>query len=156
MAPLLLTFEAPPPCAPTQASEPPWPRILVLDDDDDIREIYVEALIQSGYQVDSAADGQAGWAALQARKYDLLITDHEMPGLTGLELVKKVHNSGMPLAIIMASGEMSPEELRLHPTFHVSAALAKPFSPTELIATVRQVLRECTQVGRPANCVPGA
>ena len=50
----------------------PSPCILVLDDDPDIREIYVEALEQGGYQVDAAADGQAGWEALQASGFPLV------------------------------------------------------------------------------------
>jgi len=115
-------------------------RILVLDDDAEIREIYVEFLVRSGYQVDAAADGQAGWEALQVREYDLLITDHEMPELTGLELVKKVCSSGMTPAIIIASGSMSLRELRQHLPTPTAVALAKPFSPDELLKTVQQVL----------------
>jgi DNA-binding response OmpR family regulator len=118
----------------------PAHRILLLDDDDDLREIYVEALFQEGYLVDAAADGQAGWEALQARKYDLLITDHEMPRLSGLELVKKVCSSRMPLAVIIASGSLSPGELKRHPSIQIAAALPKPFSPEDLLKTVQQVL----------------
>ena len=117
-------------------------RILVLDDDDDIREIYAVVLGQNGYQVEAAGDGQTGWEALQARRYDLLITDHEMPGLTGLELVKKVWDSGMTLAIIFASGSLSHWELQQRSSVQIAAALPKPFSPGELVRTVQRVLSE--------------
>lgn len=159
MPTLLLNFPGAAPTAPTAPPRRPATRsyrILVLDDDEDIREIYVEALIQSGYQVDSAADGQAGWEALQIRKYDLLITDHEMPRLTGLELVKKVRTSGMPLAIIMASGQMSSEELKHHPSLEVAAALPKPFSPAELVKVVQHVMCANDVVGLSPNCPPGS
>ncbi len=117
-------------------------RILVLDDDDDIREIYKVVLGQNGYQVETAADGQTGWAMLQARRYDLLITDHEMPELTGLELVKKVWDAGMTLAIIFASGSLSHWELQQRSSVQIAAALPKPFSPGELVQTVQRVLSE--------------
>lgn len=127
-------------------------RILVLDDDDDIREIYKVVLGQHGYHVEAAADGQTGWEALQARRYDLLITDHEMTGLTGLELVKKVWDSGMTLAIIFASGSLSHWELQQRSSVQIAAALPKPFSPDELVSTVRRVLDEKDMAGLSRNC----
>lgn len=117
-------------------------RILVLDDNEDIREIYVGMLAQNGYEVDAAADGQAGWEALLARRYDLLITDHEMPRLNGLDLVNKICASGMMLPIIFASGSLAPWEVQMHASIHIAAALPKPFSPDELVSTVRRVLGE--------------
>ena len=121
---------------------PPRPRLLVLDDDEDIREIYVQVLAQNGYEVDAAADGEAGWEALQVRHYDLLVTDHIMPNMTGLELVKKVGASGLSLAIVFASGSLSPVELQRQSPIPIAAALPKPFSPEELVKTVQRVLRE--------------
>jgi two-component system OmpR family response regulator len=134
----------------------PSPRILVLDDDEDIREICVEALAHNGYQVDAAADGEAGWEALQARQYDLLITDNEMPRLSGLDLVKKVFASGMSIEVIFASGSLSPRELQLSSPLPIAAALPKPFSPKELVQAVQRVL--CgNEVGSLANnCPPSA
>jgi two-component system, chemotaxis family, sensor histidine kinase and response regulator WspE len=64
------------------------PRILVVDDDISIRELSAAVLMPSGYQVDTAEDGAAGWEALHGNNYDLLITDHNMPRVSGVELVK--------------------------------------------------------------------
>jgi DNA-binding response OmpR family regulator len=156
MATQLLTFNGTPsPVPPPHPTKPPH-HILVLDDDEDIREICVEALSQHGYQVDTAADGEAGWEALQARPYDLLITDHNMPKLSGLDLVKKVRAAGMPLAVIVASGSLSPEELGRHPSIQISAALPKPFSPAELVQAVQHVLCGQDVLGLPANSPPGS
>lgn len=152
----LLTFNSTAPAAPPQRPAKPAHRILLLDDDDDIREICVETLVHKGYHVDAAADGEAGWKALQARKYDLLITDHEMPKLSGLELVKKVCSSRMPLAVIIASGSLSPGELKRHPAIQIAAALPKPFSPDELLKTVQHVLCGNDVVGLPPHCLPGS
>ena len=59
-------------------------RILVVDDDDDIRRFNAEALTGSGYHVEAAVDGAAGWEALNADRYDLLITDNSMPNISGI------------------------------------------------------------------------
>ena len=156
MATLLLTFNGAAPPAPPQHSAHPSRRILLVDDDEDIREIYAETLVLSGYQVEAAADGEAGWEALQVRKYDLLITDHEMPRLSGLELVKKVCRAGIPVPVIIASGSLSPGELQRHPLIRFAAALPKPFSPAELLKTVRRVLCGSEVVGVLANCLIGS
>jgi len=126
------------------------PRILVLDDDADLREIYVETLVLRGYQVEAAADGQAGWEALQAREFDLLITDYEMPGLSGLEVARKVCSSGMSLAIIVASGSLPIGALKQHLPIPTAVALAKPFSPDELLQTVQRVLCGNDEAGAQA------
>ena len=58
-------------------------QILLVDDDELIRQMMSRTLLASGYRVDTAEDGAAGWAALQRGNYDLLITDHNMPNLEG-------------------------------------------------------------------------
>ena len=68
-------------------------RILVVDDDPLIRRLNSEVLVYSGYQVDAADDGASAWNALLVNDYDLLITDNDMPKVTGVDLLKKVHAS---------------------------------------------------------------
>src|ERR1041385_5324755 len=87
------------------------PRILLVDDDVDIRQTNTELLMRFGYQVDSAEDGAAGWAALRVSHYDLVITDNNMPKVSGLEMVDKLRAAHMPLPVILASGGTSDEEL---------------------------------------------
>jgi DNA-binding response OmpR family regulator len=61
----------------------------VVENDMDVRQLSARILMRSGgYQVDAAEDGAAGWQALQAKNYHLLITDRKMPKLTGVEPVK--------------------------------------------------------------------
>ena len=116
-------------------------RILVVDDDTGIRQLGTEVLIRHGYQVDAAEDHTAGWKALQAHTYDLLITDLDMPRLSGLKLVKKLRAARLALPVILASGIMTPQELNRNPWFHLSGALLKPVSPEQLLQTVQAVLR---------------
>jgi two-component system cell cycle sensor histidine kinase/response regulator CckA len=125
-------------------------RILVVDDEISIRQFTTEMLTRSGYEVDSAADGAAGWEALQAKRYDLLITDNFMPKVTGIELVKKIHAGSMNLPVIMATAIFPQEEFQSHPWLESIPTLLKPFRGTELLSTVRKVLGASEQI-MPTN-----
>ncbi len=122
-------------------------RILVVEDEPDIRRLNVEVLESYGYRVDTAEDGMAGWKALHAvrhapESYALLITDHEMPGLSGLTLVRKARAARMALPVIMATGTLPPEGLfTRYPWLQPAAALVKPYSVGQLLGTVEKVLR---------------
>ena len=115
-------------------------RILVVEDDDVLRRLNAEVLMDSGYQVDAAQDGAAAWAALQLFDYDLLITDFDVPNLSGIDLLKKLHGARMALPVIMVSGTMPAAELNRQPWLQVDAALLKPHTHAELLATVSSVL----------------
>jgi len=128
-------------CAPLQCPTKPPCRILVVEDDSDVRQLSTEVLIHSGYEVDAAADGAAAWEALQIKAFNLLITDHNMPRLTGVELVKKLRAARMDLPVIMATGRLPTEALAQNPSLQLAAVLPKPFSVAELLETVRVVLR---------------
>lgn len=134
----------------------PPQRILVVEDDVDIRQLNAHVLVRSGYQVEAAEDGVAGWEALQTNNFDLLITDHDMPRLSGLELVKKARAAHMALPVILASGSLHTEELERHPWLELAATLLKPFSPQELLTTVKEVLRAADRCGGAAaeGCFP--
>ena len=90
-------------------------------------------LIRSGYQVDAAADGAAGWKALQGNSYDLVITDNFMPKMTGVEMVKKLHAAGMKLPVIMATAMLPQEEFVSHPWLQAVTTLLKPFRANGLV-----------------------
>jgi CheY-like chemotaxis protein len=116
-------------------------RILVVEDEGAIRQIYSEALVRSGYQVDAAEDGEAGWnalnaASLDANGYDLLITDNRMPKLSGIELIQKLRSAHVEVPVILASGALPANADGLH----LAAILPKPFTQDQLLQTVRQVL----------------
>lgn len=118
-------------------TNPRHDRILVVEDDSDLRQLSAEVLACSGYHVDAAEDGAAGWEALNTNSYDLLITDHNMPKLSGINLIKKLRSARMAMPVILSSGIMSGEKLELP----LVAALPTPFSRDQLLGTVRQVLR---------------
>jgi len=116
-------------------------RILVVDEDRDLRRLYAEALARPGYQVDGAEDGFAGWEALQANHYNLLITEHDLPDLSGVELVRKLRAARMALPVVMAAGRLPKDELAQDPSLQFAATLLKPFAIDALLDTVNNVLR---------------
>jgi len=121
--------------------EPVLPyRILVVDDDPLIRRLNSEVLIYSGYQVDAANEGAAAWDALRVNNYDLLITNNEMPQVTGVDLLKKVHATRMAMPIVMATWTLPTREFDLYPWLQPAAVLMKPYSFDELLETVEKVL----------------
>jgi len=121
--------------APTQCHSTPTNRILVVDDDADIRQVNAEVLRCFGYQTDTAEDGEAGWEKLRSHCYDLLITDNKMPKLSGVELVKKVRSARMALPVILASGTIPTDEFKRNPWLQPVATLVKPFSSGQSLET---------------------
>jgi len=126
--------------APTPGQAEPSSRILLVDDDISIRKISAQMLVTSGYQVDTAEDGAAGWEALHAGSYDLLITDNNMPRVSGVELVRKMHSARMTLPVVLATGVIPTEALTWNPSLQLAATLLKPFTMDDLLGIVKKIL----------------
>jgi DNA-binding response OmpR family regulator len=118
----------------------PSSHILVVDGDDAIRDLNAEVLICSGYQVDTAEDGAAGWESLHAGSYDLLIAADKMPKVSGIDLVKKLRFAGMTLPVVLTSNAVPTEEFDRNSWLQLAATLAKPYTGAQLSETVRAVL----------------
>ena len=140
--------------AQAQREASPHRRILVVDDNRVIRRLNAERLIQSGYHVDVAEDGAIAWDMLQLNHYDLLVTDNEMPKVSGVELVKKLHAIGMALPVIMATGSLPEVEFTRYPWLRPAATLLKPFTGDELLGTVEKVLRVTDSAREPFEGLP--
>ena len=116
-------------------------RILVVEDDATIRQLNTGALACSGYQVDAAEDGEAAWDALQRNNYDLVVTDNQMPKVTGVELIKKLQDARKFLPVIMATETLPDEEFAHYPCLQPAVTLLKPYTFDELLNAVKEVLR---------------
>jgi CheY-like chemotaxis protein len=124
----------------------PRHRILVVDDDNDTRRLAVDMLIGSGYNVQDAKDGAAGWKALQSdNNYDLIVTDNKMPNMTGIEMIAKLRSARMAVPVIMATGHLPTREFARKSSLRPDATLQKPFSNDDLLKTVKRVLRSAAK-----------
>ena len=141
-----------PPITLLQSKADSTPRILLVDDELHARELIADVLIQSGYDVDTAADGADAWKALNETNYDLLITDNKMPRVTGLELILQLRSEEITLPVILASGTMPVEELEQYPWLQLDAMLPKPFTIAELLGTVKKVLLASTSAQLFRDC----
>ncbi len=119
----------------------PQAHILYVDDEPQLRRLGELLLVRSGYAVDTAADGAEGWEALQHAHYNLLITDNDMPRLTGLELAARARRAGMRLPIVLTSGSACALSNTSAAWLELAARLPKPFGSDMLLAAVSQALR---------------
>ena len=130
------------------------PRILLVDDDLVLCVFHAEVLSGAGFDVDMAEDGEAGWQALQVRNYDLLITDNQMPRVSGIELLKKLRSEEQDIPVIMVSGAIPTEELNRNSWLRLSATLPKPFTGDRLLRIVKKVLSETQSTRKQIEHLP--
>ena len=118
-------------------------RILLCDDEIHILRAAEFKLKRAGYDVEIASDGQEAWESIQQRVPDILITDYQMPRLSGFGLTQRIRENpatrDLPVLMLTAKGfELSHEDLA--EKWNVIAVIAKPFSPRELLQTVDRIL----------------
>ena len=115
-------------------------RILIVDDEDRIREVIREYAEFSGFEVDEARDGMESVRKSRENKYDLIIMDVMMPKLDGYSAVKEIRkDSNIP--VIMLSARVEEYDKLFGFEIGVDDYVTKPFSPKELIARVQAVLK---------------
>lgn len=116
-------------------------RILVADDQTDIRNLLVLNLRNAGYEVTGVADGLAALASENERGHDVLILDLMMPGMDGLELCKTLRGRGCSTPILMLTAKSTELDRVLGLELGADDYLTKPFSLAELLARVKALLR---------------
>lgn len=131
--------------------------ILLIDDDSELVELVSEYLIREGFRVEAAADGERGLQLVQQNAYVLVVLDVMLPGLGGFEVLRRIRaTSGVPVVMLTARRDEVDRVLGLESG--ADDYLAKPFSPRELVARIRAVMRRLHPEARdPAhleNCEP--
>ena len=122
--------------------------ILVVDDEARIREVVQYALEREGFRVTCTEDGDAGLRAVEGGDFDLVVLDVMLPGIDGLELCRRVRaHSKVPILFLSARSDEIDRVLGLE--LGGDDYLTKPFSPRELVARVKAVLRRVSDVGEP-------
>ena len=121
--------------------------ILVVDDDAEIRGLLGDYLRKNGYKATAVPDGKAMWIALSRGKVDLIVLDLMLPGEDGLTLCRKLRSdSDTPVIMLTARGEETDRIVGLE--MGADDYLAKPFSPRELLARIKSVLRRTRSLPR--------
>jgi two-component system phosphate regulon response regulator PhoB len=117
-------------------------RVLIVDDDPDIRALVTYRLTASGYDVIAADDGEAGLAAARQHAPDLVLVDWMMPRLTGVELCTRLRadpaTAGIPVVLLTARTD--DVAMRGGREAGIDEYITKPFSPRELAARVDEIL----------------
>lgn len=118
------------------------PKIMVIDDEKNIRELIKFNLENAGYEVVLVGDGQAGLDRLD-ETFDLIVLDLMLPGIDGLTFCRKVRTNNstgyIPIIMLTAKGEEVDRIIGLE--IGADDYLAKPFSPRELLARIKAILR---------------
>ncbi len=114
--------------------------IMVVDDEAGIRALLSDALEQRGYSVTLAKNGKESLKQLKSRRFDLLITDVNMPQLNGLELIRMMKKKGRKEKVILISGEPVDNSIFNKECMPVFAQLRKPFKMDKLLDTVISAL----------------
>ena len=133
-----------PPSAGTEARAPSAARILLIDDEQIVRDVVTKALTPHGYTVLTAEDGQQGIQLLQreASSLSLVVLDQSMPGMSGVQVLEKIQQIAPHVPVVIASG-YTEAEISQH--FHglvTAGFLAKPFTSAALVQKIGKILAE--------------
>lgn len=113
----------------------------MVDDDARVRTVVAWQLEAEGYVVREAADGHAAWREITRHRPDLVILDLSLPGVGGLDLLGRLRTAGDALPVVVLSGRSGEGDRITGLDLGADDYLVKPFSPGELAARVRSVLR---------------
>ncbi|MEK6680968.1 MAG: response regulator transcription factor [Nitrospirota bacterium] len=130
-------------------------KILLVEDDRDIVNLVKHYLEKEGFRVIDASDGAKGLEKLQHEKIDLAILDVMLPGLDGIEVLKRIKGnaktSGLPVIMLTAKGEETDKVIGLE--LGADDYMTKPFSPKELVARIKALLRRTERPAEKAEVI---
>jgi len=116
-------------------------RILVIEDEEAIREGLIDVLVYHGYATDSAATGPDGLRKAQTGRFDLILLDIMLPGMDGYEICDRIRAEDRHQPIIMLTAKTSDEEIIQGLKLGADDYVAKPFSIQQLLLRIEAVLR---------------
>ncbi len=140
-----------PAAAPKEPLPDDAPHVLVVDDDQKIRDLLRRYLTENGFRVTPAADAAAARAAMRGLTFDLVMLDVMMPGESGLDLARDLKKS-LDVPILMLTARSDPEHRIAGLEAGVDDYLPKPFEPRELLLRLQNILRRNRPV--PAEAPP--
>lgn len=119
----------------------PKPLVLIVEDNSDIRQNIVEFLESKGYRTDNTDDGMKAFGLISINSYDIVVLDWMLPGLSGIELCKKIKQKGLSLPVLMLSAKAMAEDRIEGLESGADDYLTKPFYLKELQLRIEAILR---------------
>ncbi len=120
----------------------PWAaQVLLVEDDEDNRELMTEILQGAGYRVLSAASGNEGLRALAETSVDVVVTDARMPGVGGLEVARAAKRIAPTVPVLLVTGNSEREDITGAGGREVDRVLLKPVDPDALAAAVGDLVQ---------------
>ncbi len=116
------------------------PHILVVDDDQRIRDLLARYLVQNGYRVTTASDAATARSSMRGLAFDLILLDWMMPGETGIDLAREL-TVQTDVPVCMLTARTDPEQRVVGLEAGVEDYIHKPFEPRELLLRLRNILR---------------
>jgi DNA-binding response OmpR family regulator len=130
-------------------------RALLIDDDNRIAELLKTFLGQNGVTVEHSGDGQRGLRLLDGTSFDVVLLDVMMPGIDGLEVCRRIRSRGSRVPIIMLTARGDEADRVVGLELGADDYLAKPFSPRELLARIRALLRRAQPTQESERLIVG-
>src|SRR5919108_3104422 len=125
----------------------PPPRVLLVDDDEELAELVGEYLAREGFVLDAEGDGTRGVSRALSGDYQLTVLDVMLPGVNGFDLLRSIRSlSRVPVLMLTARGDDVDRIVGLE--LGADDYLSKPFNPRELVARIRAILRRVEPSGR--------
>jgi two-component system response regulator (stage 0 sporulation protein F) len=115
-------------------------RIVIVDDDDDVRELLLRTLPRDGFEMLEARDGQEALTLVEREAPDLLLLDWHMPNATGGDVLAELARQKRSVPVIVLTAYDDPQLREIAETHGVAAFLVKPFSPIELLRAIERLL----------------
>ncbi len=121
-------------------------KVLVIDDEPVIRKSCDKVLRRAGFEVDWVTDGHYGLEKIRENGFDVVLLDLKMPGIDGVEVMRRIRESGKDIKVIIITAYPSVESMLETAKLGSVDYVLKPFTPNELVSAVNRVLRERTPV----------
>ncbi len=122
--------------------------MLLVEDDPGLRTMLTDLLIEDGYRVDSAADGQRGLHLGLTQRFDVIVLDRRLPAIDGIDLLERLRSRGVTTPVLMLSALANPADRVTGLDAGAEDYLGKPFDLDELLARLRALRRRHLDTAR--------
>ena len=130
-------------------------RILIVEDDAELQQLFQHVLTKNGYEVSGVSDGRQALDALSADYYDMIISDIMMPVMDGYELVRSMRESGVNIPVMMITAKDAFDDMRMGFLSGTDDYMVKPVNVNEMVLRVGALLRRAQMISERRQIIGG-